>query len=294
MAYILTALGQSQGQGFVESSLIEEETHMLLRYWCFTAVLFTIFANMAYGGGTLRFESDAPLTVESGEARAVSLCLDYTGTVGISGIQFKVIATAPTIHLQRIVVSKAFDPNRWGFDYNIRSSRAFATETLLVVLYSRTLSSLPAGLYHDLFTVHYKAGLLQREATSGILQIIDVASALADGLGNSAEIVADLRTLSINVEPVKSFTLEQNSPNPFNPSTVVRFKIPTAGHVNISIANALGQEVAVLIDGVMESGTSTVLFNGKDRSGNILSSGIYFCRMTAGGFADSKKMLFVK
>jgi hypothetical protein len=253
-----------------------------------------MFASIAQGGGRLRFESDAPSTVESGETSSVSLSLDYAGTIGLAGIQFKVSATAPTIHLQCIVASKALDASQWGFDYNIRRSAASATETLLVVLYSRTLSSLPPGSYHDLFTLHFKTGQLQRETETASLQITDVASALADGLGNSAGIVADSRSLVINVKPVKNFTLEQNTPNPFNPSTVVRFKIPATGHVNISIVNALGQEVAVLVDGIMDLGTSAIHFDGKDKNGNTLPSGMYLCRITAGSFVDSKKMLFLK
>ena len=126
------------------------------------------------------------------------------------------------------------------------------------------------------------------------LQIRDVVSALADGLGSPAGITADPRRLMFTVATVQDFALEQNSPNPFNPSTLIRFKIPNTSRVNIAVFNELGQQVTVLLDGLVEAGTSTVHFDGMDRNGSMLPSGVYFCRMTTENFVDSKKMLLLK
>jgi hypothetical protein len=90
------------------------------------------------------------------------------------------------------------------------------------------------------------------------------------------------------------YSLSQNFPNPFNPSTTVNFSVPTAGLVTLKVYDMIGQEVATLFSGSAERGTYTLVWNGKDNSGNFVSSGSYIYRMTAGDFTQSKKMLFLK
>jgi hypothetical protein len=92
-----------------------------------------------------------------------------------------------------------------------------------------------------------------------------------------------------SVQIPKEFTLSQNYPNPFNPSTVIRYQLPAAAHVRIKVYDIRGQEVATLADGVQEAGYRTVEWNG---SGN--SSGVYFYKLEAGSFSDTKKMLMLK
>ena len=90
------------------------------------------------------------------------------------------------------------------------------------------------------------------------------------------------------------YLLSQNFPNPFNPSTSVQFSIPVEGFVNIKVYDMLGQEVADLYSGNAQAGTYTLNWNGKDNSGNNVSSGSYIYKMTAGDFVQSKKMTFLK
>jgi DNA-binding beta-propeller fold protein YncE len=96
------------------------------------------------------------------------------------------------------------------------------------------------------------------------------------------------------VEPESSqrpdrFTLLQNYPNPFNPSTVVGFAVPHAGFVTLKVYNLLGEEVATLVDEVVEAGHRTVQF---EASG--LASGVYFYRLTAGEYRETKMMLLTR
>jgi hypothetical protein len=95
--------------------------------------------------------------------------------------------------------------------------------------------------------------------------------------------------IAIVVGAPTSFKLEQNFPNPFNPTTVIRYQLPVAGHVTLKIYNVLGQEIAMLVDGFQEAGFQAVRFD----AGN-LSSGIYFYRIQAGQFIQQRKMLFVR
>lgn len=85
-----------------------------------------------------------------------------------------------------------------------------------------------------------------------------------------------------------SYALSQNYPNPFNPTTRFEYALPTASHVSLKIYNVLGQEIATVVDGY-QSGYQTVYFDASK-----LSSGLYFYRLSAGKFTDTKKMMVIK
>jgi hypothetical protein len=87
----------------------------------------------------------------------------------------------------------------------------------------------------------------------------------------------------------KEFVLSQNYPNPFNPSTTIRYGLPQASKVTLTVYNMLGQQVAVLQNGEQDAGYHDVRF---DASG--LSSGVYFYRMTAGTYVESRKLLLIR
>jgi len=83
--------------------------------------------------------------------------------------------------------------------------------------------------------------------------------------------------------------LEQNYPNPFNPVTTISFTLPASEYVDLSVYNLLGQKVAVVYSGVANSGKTVVDFNA-----SALSSGIYFYKLNAGSFSQTKKMMLLK
>jgi sugar lactone lactonase YvrE len=84
-------------------------------------------------------------------------------------------------------------------------------------------------------------------------------------------------------------SLSQNYPNPFNPTTVVTFQLPVASDVRLVVYDLLGREVAVLVNEKKASGSYSVRF---DATG--LASGVYFYRLVAGGYVESRKMLLVR
>jgi len=96
--------------------------------------------------------------------------------------------------------------------------------------------------------------------------------------------------------------LGQNFPNPFNPSTVIPFTLRTEKRVRLAVVDPLGREVAVLVDRVMQAGSHTVDFGGRDGGGRPLASGVYFCRMTASApgnvaapvFTASRKLVLLR
>ncbi|HXG37214.1 MAG TPA: T9SS type A sorting domain-containing protein [Bacteroidota bacterium] len=88
------------------------------------------------------------------------------------------------------------------------------------------------------------------------------------------------------------FSLHQNYPNPFNPATVIRFTLPGVGtrhEVSLRVFNMLGQEVATLVNGEMEAGHHQVQWQAEG-----LPSGVYFYRLEAGRFVETKKMMLVR
>ena len=96
------------------------------------------------------------------------------------------------------------------------------------------------------------------------------------------------------VEQPFTFELAQNYPNPFNPTTTLRYQLPDRSHVNLTIYNVLGQEVRTLVDGTMERGEYTIAWNGKDRFGKKVASGIFFYRIQAEHYVKTRKMIILK
>lgn len=90
------------------------------------------------------------------------------------------------------------------------------------------------------------------------------------------------------------FALSQNSPNPFNASTMLRIVLNESGKVRLSIYNVVGQEVAVLAEGVMHAGPHTVLWDGRDAQGVAVGSGLYFARLEAEGVVHTRKLLLIR
>ena len=91
-------------------------------------------------------------------------------------------------------------------------------------------------------------------------------------------------------EPLpRIFELAQNYPNPFNPSTAIRYGLPNRSHVLLTIYNTLGQQVAVLQNGEQEAGYHEVKFDATN-----LSSGVYFYRLEAGSFVQTRKLLLLR
>ncbi len=91
-----------------------------------------------------------------------------------------------------------------------------------------------------------------------------------------------------------SFGLNQNYPNPFNPSTTISFDMPVSGQAKIEVFNLLGQLIATPFNEVATAGQHVVLWDGQNDNGKSVASGIYFYRLTADNFTDTKKMTLLK
>ncbi|MBN1997133.1 T9SS type A sorting domain-containing protein [candidate division KSB1 bacterium] len=92
----------------------------------------------------------------------------------------------------------------------------------------------------------------------------------------------------------KQYELAQNYPNPFNPETSIRFALPVNGSVDIDIFNSVGQKIRTLVSDKMTAGSHEVVWDGRNESGQKVSSGIYFYRLKTAQFNKTKKMIMVK
>lgn len=110
--------------------------------------------------------------------------------------------------------------------------------------------------------------------------------------GNIWAKVLDFNT-PVGVEESNSipntFSLEQNYPNPFNPTTTIKYSIPKQSNINLKVFDVLGSEVKTLVRKEQQQSNYEIEFDG-----NELSSGIYFFRLHAGDFVDTKKMILLK
>ncbi len=130
------------------------------------------------------------------------------------------------------------------------------------------------GMVHDLSSA-LMATILVSGAANVNCPIVDVSNTTAIGDDQ-------------NLQPDR-YLLEQNYPNPFNPSTNISYTIPLSGFVSLKVYDALGQEVAALVNEVKPAGNYLVNFNASN-----LVSGIYFYRLQSNGFTQSHKMIILK
>lgn len=147
----------------------------------------------------------------------------------------------------------------------------------------------PVGLIADSVTFPALAVVQSygRIPDGGAWQIMDT---ITRGFSNSSATGIEDESLT-----TKDYKLGQNYPNPFNPSTTISFYLPIASHVTLKIFDLLGNEVASLVSDYRNAGNYNVEFNSAEMSNGLsLSSGLYFYRLQAENFVETKKMMLLK
>ncbi|MFQ5602414.1 MAG: cytochrome c3 family protein [bacterium] len=184
-----------------------------------------------------------------------------------------------------------------GFKFDHRGTQTF-TQTMLDSL-EKMLANiqnniLPTGSAAD--SLNYQKGLFN-------FQFVNNDGSRGVHNANYAEIILKTTVDFLNksfvtaVEPVvasqtglpKTFALQPNFPNPFNPTTRIRFDVPKSSHVKLIVFNARGQQVATLVDERLQRNSYEIEFNA-----SRLSSGIYFYKLVADNFTTTRKMIVIK
>ena len=89
-------------------------------------------------------------------------------------------------------------------------------------------------------------------------------------------------------------SLSQNFPNPFNPTTTIKFGLRAKGHVSIKIYDVAGRLVRTLVNDVREAGHYNVTWNGENNHGNKVASGVYFFKMNTADYEKTNKMVLMR
>ncbi|MCF7809178.1 MAG: T9SS type A sorting domain-containing protein [Candidatus Marinimicrobia bacterium] len=143
---------------------------------------------------------------------------------------------------------------------------------------------------------HLGVYLLQGDEWTYIGGTVDAESMTlqvnTDQLGKFVIALGDHPEEELNLPDVLS--LEQNFPNPFNPTTTIAFSLPDDASVQLKVFNMLGQEVATLADGYFQEGRHELMWNAHDRNAVRVASGVYFYAIESGDMRLVKKMLILK
>ncbi|RMF60961.1 MAG: T9SS C-terminal target domain-containing protein, partial [Calditrichaeota bacterium] len=145
-------------------------------------------------------------------------------------------------------------------------------------------------------------GLAGGEDDVSTLIEIDTTTGVGTAIGSTG--ITGLSGLAIKTTPIvgiegtepipQSFELMQNFPNPFNPVTTITFTIPQSSRVTLQVFDITGQLVRTLVKGNLEPGKHEVLWDGKDDSRNLVSSGVYLYRLSTSSFVKTRKMILLK
>jgi hypothetical protein len=134
----------------------------------------------------------------------------------------------------------------------------------------------------DTVEIHWPSGLLESATAVPADQVVDVMEGVwTTGVGDGS---AAARVM-----------LHGNSPNPFNPVTLIQYELPTAGRVELGVYDLSGRLVRVLVDDEhLEAGRRTAPWNGRDDDGRSVASGVYFYRLEVGGEVLTRRMVLLK
>ena len=193
-----------------------------------------------------------------------------------------------------IVVSSPVDLYGMELNLNVFSDNRVTLEkkTDRMTLYSmQTGSLISVGLLDMQRNDYLPAGAHALLTVDGRAEIISALG--ADVAAEGVQLKTD-GSVDESENLPNGFYLEQNRPNPFNPQTEITFGLPVAGAVRLEIYNINGHKITTLVDNFYPSGRHQVTWDGRDDTGERVSSGIYLYRLKAGDLVKTRKMILLK
>jgi len=137
----------------------------------------------------------------------------------------------------------------------------------------------------------------QNQLENGIEYYFRVTAYTSMGWSDHSDIISGtLEILETDVVNITSnnFSLDQNYPNPFNPITTLRYNLPKASQVNVSVYDMLGNIVKNLVNKNQSSGSKSIQWDATNNEGEVVSAGVYIYMIKAGDFSQTKKMILLK
>ncbi|MCE2438451.1 MAG: T9SS type A sorting domain-containing protein [Candidatus Latescibacteria bacterium] len=267
-----------------------------------TRVITSVCAVFVLIGPALAGDMTRGLTITGGRNANATLKLERANDPGPeSGVLKLHVSVAQTSDLKGYGISLQFDPAKYEFvnakelEGNLLKSGS-GQETLFLSS-NRTPGQVDIGAVKIDGQGASGGGKLVELVfkTSGtpLSSDFQVSESVLVGLDGAVDQLAHAEIGNLKPLPDR-FHLNQNMPNPFNPSTVIGYQLPEAGLVRLAIYNLLGQEVRVLVNERREAGSFSATWDGADALGRRVASGIYLYRIQAGGFSATKRMLLLK
>ena len=178
----------------------------------------------------------------------------------------------------------------WGFEDSVSSAKVMAVANLSGA--TQTVTNVPwlaPGNWYDIFDQSvFPVGGASVPSISLPAYTARVYSSVPD------TVLVDVPRSSDNELPTV-FALDQNFPNPFNPSTTIRFQLPEGAHVVLRVYDVLGREVATLVDRGLAAGQHTVVWNGTNKNGSEVPSGVYLYKLEGGNVSlPVRKMVLMR
>ena len=177
-------------------------------------------------------------------------------------------------------------PNAFGPEISFDSSYLYSGGNLLIEIRqagfsgtTRTVDAIGTSIsgYGTQFSACWGSGYAATSGSQGNFSVVKITSdSVLVSIGESNEIPSE-------------FTLSQNYPNPFNPVTRINFTIPAAEFVTLSVYDVMGREVAVLVNESLKPGSYESEWNAVNSTSNI-----YFYKLTAGNFTETRSMILIK
>jgi hypothetical protein len=203
-------------------------------------------------------------------------------------------STEKTIYLENTSISKNDSLDMSIQDYDKLTFKNYGIEKSYDL---RTIYAIPGS---GAFFFHMDISLTANTSHQIVpdwqdLVNTDVTIYVDNGIDGTIDDTLMLKNQITNVEDrgnlyiPKEYKLEQNYPNPFNPSTTIKYSLPKESFVNLKIYNLIGEEVATLVNEEKTIGNYVIEFDA-----TALPSGVYFYRIQAGSFVETKKMILLK
>ena len=267
-----------------------------------TRVFTSVCAGSVLIGTAFAGEMTRGLTVTGGRNANATLKLERANDPGAeSGVLKLHASVAQTSDLKGYGISLQFDPVKYEFvnatelDGNLLKSGS-GKETLFLSS-NRTPGQVDIGAVKiDGLGASGNGKLVElvfRTSGTPVSSDFQISESVLVGLDGAVDVLHHAEIGNLNPLPDR-FSLDQNMPNPFNPSTVIGYQLPESGMVRLAIFNLLGQQVRVLVNEPRNAGAFSATWDGADALGRRVASGIYLYRIQAGGFSATKRMLLLK
>ncbi len=267
-----------------------------------TRVFTSICTAFVLCGPALSGEMTRGLTITGGRNAGASLKLERANEPGDeSGILKMLVSVEQTNDLKGYGFSLQFDPVKYEFvratelDGSVLKSGS-GQETLFLSS-NRTPGQVDIGAVKIDGRAAGGDGklveLVFRTGGTPLSSDFQVSESVLLGMDGAVDVLHHAEIGDLKPLPDR-FNLEQNTPNPFNPSTVIGYQLPESGMVRLAVYNLIGQEVRVLVNERRNAGSFTATWDGADALGRRVASGVYLYRIQAGSFSATKRMLLLK